>query len=144
MSDQNPATPSTPEPEPGQQATPEPGQPAGGAPTAPADDPNAVVVMQEPGGSMTSTGETIVENDLSDDEFEAALEGTIKAMDNGSLIEGVVVKIDPDEVLLDIGWKSEGVIPIRELSIKMDIDPHEVVHDRWPPGAGPIGLTASR
>ena len=83
--------------------------------------------MQEPGTTMTSTGDVIVENDLTDDEFEAALEGTIKAMDDGSLIEGVVVKIDPDEVLLDIGWKSEGVIPIRELSIKMDVDPHEVV-----------------
>lgn len=122
MSDQNP----TPAPD----TTPDQGSPATSpAPHTgtPADDPNAVVVMQEPGTTMTSTGDVIVENDLSDDEFEAALEGTIKAMDDGSLIEGVVVKIDPDEVLLDIGWKSEGVIPIRELSIKMDVDPNEVV-----------------
>ena len=87
----------------------------------------AVVVSDKPGGTMTSTGDMIVENDLTDEEFEAALEGTIKKMDTGAIIEGVVVKIDPDEVLLDIGWKSEGVIPIRELSIKMDVDPHSVV-----------------
>ena len=93
----------------------------------PGVDAGNVVVMQEPGSTMTSTGDTIVDNDLSDDEFEAALEGTLKSMEEGSIIEGVVVKIDPDEVLLDIGWKSEGVIPIRELSIKMDIDPNEVV-----------------
>jgi small subunit ribosomal protein S1 len=39
-----------------------------------------------------------------------------------------VVKIDHDEVLLDIGYKSEGVIPSRELSIKHDVDPFDVVN----------------
>ena len=43
------------------------------------------------------------------------------------LVSGQVVKIDHDEVLLDIGYKTEGVIPSRELSIKHDIDPSEVV-----------------
>src|SRR5690606_37954818 len=38
-----------------------------------------------------------------------------------------VVKIDRDEVLLDVGYKTEGVIPSRELSIKHDVDPNEVV-----------------
>ena len=83
--------------------------------------------MPEPGGTMTSTGDVIVENDLSDEDFEAALEGTVLAMEDGKIIEGVVVKVDPDEVLLDIGWKSEGVIPARELSIKLDVDPNEIV-----------------
>ncbi len=90
-------------------------------------NPEAVVVSQDPGGQMTSTGESIVENDLTDDEFEAALEGTVTAMEEGKIIEGVVVKVDPDEVLLDIGWKSEGVIPSRELSIKLDVDPSDIV-----------------
>ncbi len=40
---------------------------------------------------------------------------------------GEVVRIDRDEVLLDIGYKSEGVIPIKELSIRHDVDPDEVV-----------------
>jgi small subunit ribosomal protein S1 len=38
-----------------------------------------------------------------------------------------VVRIDRDEVLLDIGYKSEGVIPSKELSIRHDIDPSEEV-----------------
>jgi len=38
-----------------------------------------------------------------------------------------VVRIDPDEVLLDIGYKSEGVIPTKELSIRHDVDPSEEV-----------------
>ena len=99
---------------------------AADAPTAPST-PESLVVSQDPGGAMTSTGDQIVENDLSEEDFEAMLEGTLKAMEEGSIIEGVVVKIDPDEVLLDIGWKSEGVIPSRELSIKLDVDPNEVV-----------------
>lgn len=86
-----------------------------------------VVVAQDPGGEMTSTGESIVEVDISDDEFEAALEGTMKIIEEGKIVEGVVVKVDPDEVLLDFQYKSEGVIPARELSIKLDVDPNEVV-----------------
>jgi small subunit ribosomal protein S1 len=103
--------------------------PADAATTPPAVDAptDSTVVLQEPGGTLTSTGDVIVDNDLSDADFEAALEGTVQAMEEGKIIEGVVVKVDPDEVLLDIGWKSEGVIPARELSIKLDVDPNTVV-----------------
>jgi small subunit ribosomal protein S1 len=116
---QKPTTPDAQKP-----TTPDPQQPT---PEQTPGSPDALVLMDDPGGSMTSTGDQIVENDISDDEFEAALEGTLRSMDEGQLIEGVVVKIDPDEVLLDIGWKSEGVIPVRELSIKLDVDPNTVV-----------------
>ncbi len=63
----------------------------------------------------------------SQEAFEQALEATILQFGDGDIVEGVVVKVDPEEVLLDIGYKSEGVIPSRELSIKHDIDPFEVV-----------------
>ena len=52
---------------------------------------------------------------------------TIKYFNDGDIVEGTIVKVDRDEVLLDIGYKTEGVIPSRELSIKHDVDPHEVV-----------------
>ncbi|TVP65108.1 MAG: hypothetical protein EA340_13030, partial [Nitriliruptor sp.] len=78
--------------------TPTPGPSPAHDPAPTTDEP--VVVAQEPGGSMTSTGESIVEHDLTDEEFEAALEGTVTAMEDGKIIEGVVVKVDPDEVLL--------------------------------------------
>ena len=48
-------------------------------------------------------------------------------VDDGQIVEGKVVKVDKDEVLLDIGYKSEGVIPSRELSIRNDVDPNEIV-----------------
>ena len=65
--------------------------------------------------------------DMTDEEFAGLVDGTINPFDDGDLVTGTVVKIDHDEVLLDIGFKSEGVIPSRELSIRKDIDPSEVV-----------------
>ncbi|NQD88284.1 S1 RNA-binding domain-containing protein, partial [Paenarthrobacter sp. CM16] len=61
------------------------------------------------------------------EDFLAAVDATIKYFNDGDLVEGTVVKVDRDEVLLDIGYKTEGVIPSRELSIKHDVDPGDVV-----------------
>ncbi len=52
---------------------------------------------------------------------------TIKIFSEGDIIAGTVVKVDKDEVLLDIGYKSEGVIPARELSIRYGVKAEEVV-----------------
>ncbi len=69
----------------------------------------------------------IVDDDLADADLEQAMGDSIIEFDDGDVIEGTVVKIDRDEVLLDIGFKSEGVIPARELSIRNDVDPAEIV-----------------
>ena len=67
-------------------------------------------------------------NDIgTSEDFAAAIDETIKYFNDGDLVEGTIVKVDRDEVLLDIGYKTEGVIPSRELSIKHDVDPDEVV-----------------
>src|ERR671911_769824 len=67
-------------------------------------------------------------NDVGSEEaFLAAIDETIKYFNDGDIVSGVIVKVDRDEVLLDIGYKTEGVIPSRELSIKHDVDPAEVV-----------------
>ena len=67
-------------------------------------------------------------DEVSDEEMNKRIDGTITAFDEGDLVTGTVVKIEHDEVLLDIGFKSEGVIPGRELSIRKDVDPSELVH----------------
>jgi small subunit ribosomal protein S1 len=69
----------------------------------------------------------IVENDLGSMSLEDAIAGTIVEFDDGDIVKGTVVKVDKDEVLLDIGFKSEGVIPSKELSIRHDVDPAEIV-----------------
>ena len=65
--------------------------------------------------------------DISDEEMNQMIDGTLTDFDEGDLIDGTIVKIEHDEVLVDIGFKSEGVIPARELSIRKDADPSEVV-----------------
>ena len=75
-----------------------------------------------------TTPREIAINDVGDAEaFLAAIDETIKYFNDGDIVEGIIVKVDRDEVLLDIGYKTEGVIPSRELSIKHDVDPNEVV-----------------
>ena len=76
----------------------------------------------------SSTTPQVAINDIgSAEDFLAAIDETIKYFNDGDIVEGTIVKVDRDEVLLDIGYKTEGVIPSRELSIKHDVDPSEVV-----------------
>jgi small subunit ribosomal protein S1 len=65
--------------------------------------------------------------DFTPDELREAIEASLRDFKEGDILEGTVVKIDRDEVLLDIGYKSEGVIPTKELSIRHDVDPGQVV-----------------
>jgi small subunit ribosomal protein S1 len=52
---------------------------------------------------------------------------TMVSFEEGDVVKGKVVRIDKDEVLVDIGYKAEGVIPSTELSIRKSVDPHEEV-----------------
>jgi small subunit ribosomal protein S1 len=88
---------------------------APGAPVEPAEPVEEAYTLRQ-----------ITEDDLSGG-FADAIDATMVEVEDGQLVEGTVVKIDKDEVLLDIGYKSEGVIPSRELSIRNDVDPHEIV-----------------
>ncbi len=72
------------------------------------------------------TPRQITERDLSTS-FADAIEGTMVELKDGQLVTGTVVKIDRDGVLLEFGYKTEGVIPTRELAIKNDVNPHDVV-----------------
>ena len=65
--------------------------------------------------------------DLSPEELKEAIEASLKLFNEGDILEGTVVRIHRDEFLLDIGYKSEGVIPTKELSIRHDVDPSQVV-----------------
>ncbi len=54
-------------------------------------------------------------------------DATLRPIEEGEVVTGRVVRIDKDEVLVDIGYKSEGVIPAGELSIRKSVDPREEV-----------------
>jgi small subunit ribosomal protein S1 len=88
--------------------------------------PAAVPVDQAPEPAATPT-KADEQPDLTPEELIAALEASFRDFKDGDIVEGEVVKIDRDEVLLDIGYKSEGVIPSKELSIRHDVDPNQIV-----------------
>ncbi len=90
-----------------------------------------VVVPSTPLGVIDAEGKyvprEIVVDDLGDDQVDAAIDSSFVEVEDGNLIEGMVVKVDREEVLVDIGFKSEGVIPLRELSIRHDVVPEDIV-----------------
>ncbi|MEZ5101264.1 MAG: 30S ribosomal protein S1 [Thermoleophilia bacterium] len=54
-------------------------------------------------------------------------DATIPTINEGEVVRGTVVRVDKDEVLVDIGYKSEGVIPVSELSIRRSVNPADEV-----------------
>ncbi|MET0494801.1 MAG: S1 RNA-binding domain-containing protein, partial [Actinoplanes sp.] len=97
-----------------------------GARESPRHHPFGATVHMTSSIEATSSATKVTVDDLGSEEaFLAAIDETIKYFNDGDIVEGTVVKVDRDEVLLDIGYKTEGVIPSRELSIKHDVDPAE-------------------
>lgn len=73
------------------------------------------------------TPREIAVNDLGDKSLDDAFSESMVQVEDGQLVSGTVVKVDREEALLDIGYKSEGVIPRRELSIRNDVSVDELV-----------------
>ena len=81
---------------------------------------------------MSMTKEEMIAADPSvwieiDGEMVPNYDATITEFSEGDVVTGKVVRIDKDEVLIDIGYKSEGVIPVAELSIRRSVDPGDEV-----------------
>src|SRR5690242_16351410 len=62
-----------------------------------------------------------------DGELIPDYESTFPTINEGEVVNGTVVRVDKDEVLVDIGYKSEGVIPVSELSIRRSVNPADEV-----------------
>ncbi|MDX8150586.1 30S ribosomal protein S1 [Patulibacter brassicae] len=82
--------------------------------------------------STTETPATVVEGSDGlllnvDGNIVPNYDATFPPFGEGDVITGQVVRIDPDEVWVDVGYKSEGVIPQQELSIRRNADPNEEV-----------------
>src|ERR1700747_3775786 len=82
-----------------------------------ADQSNAKVVEGSNGLLLEIDGQIVPNYDA-----------TVHPFQEGEVLTGHAVRIDKDEVLVDIGYKSEGVIPANELSIRKSVDPKDEVH----------------
>ena len=63
-----------------------------------------------------------------DGELIPDYDATFPVINEGEVVRGKVVRVDKDEVLVDIGYKSEGVIPVSELSIRRSVNPADEVN----------------
>jgi small subunit ribosomal protein S1 len=84
---------------------------------APAQNEIAPTPVEGSGGLLLEIDGQIVPN----------YAATMVSFDEGDVVSGKVVRIDKDEVLVDIGYKAEGVIPSNELSIRKSVDPADEV-----------------
>ncbi len=89
------------------------------------------LLSSQPMGTFDAEGNyiprVVTEDNLVGADLASMVGSSVLEFDDGDLVTGTVVKIDRDEVLLDIGFKSEGVIPARELSIRNDVNPADIV-----------------
>src|SRR4051812_18738986 len=82
--------------------------------------------------TLTPPGATAVEGSDGlllqiDGQITPNYDATLVPFSEGDVVTGKVVRIDKDEVLVDIGYKSEGVIPANELSIRKSANPEDEV-----------------
>ena len=86
---------------------------------------------------MTDNQEKVVQpsnfvelpDDIKPEDFPDLLEKTLITFNDGDVIEGTIVRIDRNEVMVDVGYKSEGVIPSRELSVRKSVNPKDLVNE---------------
>src|SRR5688500_7112818 len=62
-----------------------------------------------------------------DGELIPDYDSTFPVINEGEVVSGKVVRVDKDDVLVDIGYKSEGVILVAELSIRRSVNPADEV-----------------
>ena len=96
---------------------------------------DTTTATEQPSEPDTEQPQTAGNGAASSDDFLIEVDGklvpnydaTIHPFSEGDVVSGKVVRIDQDEVLVDIGYKSEGVIPSNELSIRKSVDPSDEV-----------------
>lgn len=74
-----------------------------------------------------SAGIQTVDDFASEEEFLSAVDDSIRYFSEGDLITGKVVRVDRDEVLVDVSYKTEGVINQKELSVRSNVVPSDLV-----------------
>ena len=68
-------------------------------------------------------------DDIKPEDFPDLFEKTFITFNKGDIIEGTIVRIDRNEVMVDVGFKSEGVIPSRELSVRKSVNPKDLANE---------------
>ena len=134
MSTDTDNAPSTeaPDPEDLEQPKPEVETPAENPPEPVAEPEPEPEAPGEPASEDSPSPQVIVPSSVDElpdeiDDFEAAINQTVIEFREGDIVEGTVVSVDADGAMVDVGYKSEGLIPTEELSIRANVDPSTIV-----------------
>lgn len=65
---------------------------------------------------------------MSELSFEQMLDESIKTIHNGEVVEGTVIDVKPEEVILNIGYKSDGILSKGEYTNDQSVDLTQAVH----------------
>ncbi len=86
-------------------------------------------IIKEVISKMDELNKDIDNQEIATNEEEGELnyENTFADVKEGAIVEGIVAKVDSNEILVDIGYKSDGIIPINELSNVAFESPGEIV-----------------
>jgi small subunit ribosomal protein S1 len=85
------------------------------APAAAEAEPEAVEPEAEPAVAEAPAQEEADSEPMTMEQLLDDPSNEVKSLKHGDVVEGTVVRIDPDEILVDFGGKSEGVVSNREL-----------------------------
>ena len=64
---------------------------------------------------------------MSEMSFEQMLEESLKTIHNGQIVEGTVIDVKEDEVVLNIGYKADGILTRNEYTNESNVDLREVI-----------------
>ena len=90
---------------------------------------------------------------MSEMSFEQMLNDSFKTIKNGDVVEGTVISVKPDEIVLNIGYKSDGIITRREYTnddnldlttVVKEGDPLEAIVTKVNDGEGQVNLSYKR
>ncbi len=125
------------------------------APSAEAAEEKAAQPVQEEQGTAIQATEADEGKSMSEEsedmgQFEELFEQSLRSFQEGEIINGTVVSVDHDYVMIDIGYKSEGLIPTREfldaegnITVKPG-DTVEVLVERWNPEDGTLRVSHAK
>ena len=71
--------------------------------------------------------ETVVEETATMEEAMAEIDKNMVQIHTGDILEGKVISVDADSVMVDIGYHTEGTVLLHELSNRKDVSPEEIV-----------------
>ncbi|MFP4456519.1 MAG: 30S ribosomal protein S1 [Clostridia bacterium] len=101
------------------------------------EEAETVEEVEEESTSQEDTEEDTSEEDEEDEEedeeqptnMEDMLDDDFASLKKGSIVNGTVVRVNDDEVLVDIGFKSEGIVTLRELTNDRTLTPSDLVEE---------------